>query len=192
MIRPRHFSVWCGSALLAALLFPGQALSAELLDPKPLGKPAMKAYRQILPDGSIVYSDKPVKGARIDETIVVEPPVDGSTWSTDPGTPPKKAPQTTTTPVNRVVSVPQPGQRPSLDDAEAEVTRAEMLLEDARRKKEAGVEPLPGERTGNVNGTTRLNEAYKARQKALAQAVEAAEARLRQSIAERDALKTTR
>lgn len=176
----------CGAAL------PAFSQAAELQEPAPIGKPATKAYRQILPDGRIVYSDKLEKGARVDETIEVDPPVKGNTWSTAPGTPPRIPPQTKPTPVNRVVSIPQPGTQKTADEADAEVSRAEMVLEDARKRQEVGVEPLPGERTGNVSGTTRLNEAYKSRQKSLAEAVDDARASLKKSIEERDALKNAR
>lgn len=180
-------------ALLACCaLMPAVVPAAQLEEPPPIGKPAMKAYRQILPDGRVVYSDKPVKGARIDETIEVDPPINGNTWSTVPGTPPRIPPQTKPTPVNRVATIPQPGKKKTLDDADADVTRAEMLLEEARKRQESGVEPLPGERTGNANGTSRLNEAYKARQQSLAKAVDDAQTALKKSIAEREALKSSR
>lgn len=174
-------------AALAAI-----SAAAELQEPQPIGRPATKAYRQILPDGRIVYSDKLEKGARVDETIEVDPPIKGNTWSTEPGTPPRIAPQSTPTPVNRVGAIPQPGKTKTADEAEAEVARAEMLLEDARKRQEQDVEPLPGERTGNVNGTSRLNEAYRARQQSLAEAVDDARAVLKKSIDQRDALKHSR
>lgn len=180
------------TVLLCWALLPAFGAAAELQEPPPIGKPATKAYRQILPDGRVVYSDKLEKGARVDETIEVDPPIKGNTWSTEPGTPPRIPPQTRPTPVNRVASIPQPGKAKSADEADAEVTRAEMLLEDAKKRQDQGVEPQPGERTGNANGTSRLNEAYKARQRSLAKAVDDARAALKRSIAERDALKNTR
>jgi len=180
-----------GSAFLLALV-PLIADTEELQQPSPLGKPASTVYRQITPDGRVVYSDKPVQGAKIDETITVEPPIEGNAWTTAPGTRPEIPPQTQPTPVNRVGAIPVPGKRKTIDEANAEVVRAEMLLEDARKRREAGVEPLPGERTGTVAGTSRLNDAYKARQQALAQAVSDAETALKKSVAERDALRAGR
>lgn len=176
--------------LLAA--FSAAALSAELEAPKPIGAPATKAYRQIMPDGRIVYSDKRIEGAKIDETIEVDPPVKGNIWSTEPGERPVIPPQTKQTPVERVTSIPGPGKRNTLAEAEAEVNRAEMLLEEARKRQKAGTAPLPGERTGNASGGSRLNDAYKARQKSLAQNADEAEAALKKSIAERDALQNAR
>lgn len=179
------------AALFLLAMSPAVAFPAELATPEPIGAPAMKAYRQIMPDGRIVYSDKLVEGARVDETITVDPPTKGNIWSSETGTPPKIAPQTMQTPVNRVSSIPEPGKRKTPEDADADVIRAEMLLDDAKKRRERGVEPLPGERTGNANGSSRLNDAYKARQKSLAQAVQAAEDALRKSIAQRDALRNT-
>ena len=77
-------------------------------------------------------------------------------------------------------------------EAHANVMKAEMLLEDARKKRQNGVEPLPGERTGNANGSSRLNDQYKARQLSLEQEVAEAEAMLKKTVRERDALQGSR
>lgn len=180
------------AVLFLLAMSPMMAFPEELAAPEPIGEPAMKAYRQVMPDGRIVYSDKLVEGARVDETITVDPPIKGNIWTTEAGTPPKITPQTRQTPVNRVSSIPEPGKRKTPEEAEVDVTRAEMLLDDAKKRREAGVEPQPGERTGNANGSSRLNQAYKTRQNALAQAVDDAAAALRKSIAERDALRNAR
>lgn len=180
------------SVALAVATCPTPAVSADLPAPEPIGKPTMKAYRQILPDGRIVYSDKRIEGAKIDETITVDPPIKGNVWTTESGKRPAIPPQTKKTPVNRVAAIPKPGTQKTLGDANADVTHAEMLLEDAKKRQQAGVEPLPGERTGTVSGKSRLNDAYKVRQQALAQAVADAETTLKKAIAERDALQGKR
>ncbi|HCN88845.1 MAG TPA: hypothetical protein DIT28_06655 [Oxalobacteraceae bacterium] len=146
-------------------------------------------YRQVMPDGRVVYSDKAQKGAKIDHTITIDPPIKGNLWTTESGTKPAIPPQIEETPVNQVSVIPVPGQKKTLADANSDVIRAEMLLEDAKKRQETGVEPLAGERTGNSAGRSRLNEAYAARQKLLARAVVYAEAALKQAIAERDALR---
>ncbi|MGB8433057.1 MAG: hypothetical protein WCE38_02175 [Burkholderiales bacterium] len=48
-------------------------------------------------------------------------------------------------------------------------------------------EPLPGERTGNANGTSRLNDAYWARQAENEAAVKEAKARRTAAVAARNA-----
>ena len=62
--------------------------SAEAAAPEaPAGSPsgAVTVYRQILPDGRVVYTDKPQKGTKIDQAITVEPPIKGNTWATETG-----------------------------------------------------------------------------------------------------------
>lgn len=176
------------AAALVLAFSPALVLAEELSASGPLAEPAAKVYRQILPDGSIVYSDKPIKGAKIDETITPDPQT--NTWTSESGKPPAVPPKVERTPVNKVPSIPEPGKPRTYDDANTDVIRAEMLLEDAKKRQEAGVEPLPGERTGIVSGKSRLNEAYQARQKALADEVAEAEAMLRKAIAERNTLRS--
>lgn len=180
------------AVLILFALFPALSSAEELGAPPPLGKPAETVYRQRMPDGHIVYSDKPVKGGKVDDTISVEPPIKGNLWSTESGKPPAITPQPRHTAVTRVPSIPVPGKRRTLEDATADVIRAEMYLEDAKKRRDAGIEPLPGERTANQGGGTRLNEAYHARQQSLAQKVAEAQAMLKKALAERDALRRAR
>lgn len=149
-------------------------------------------YRQVMPDGRIVYSDKVVKGGKLDQTITIEPPIKGNLWTTESGNRPAIPPQVEPTPIHRVNSIPAPGKKKTNEEATSDVIRAEMLLEDARKRQQAGVEPLPGERTGNAGGGSRLNEAYRARQQTLAKETEDADAALKRAIAERDALRSAR
>lgn len=65
----------------------------------------------------------------------------------------------------------------------AEVIAARKALDEAKHKREEGIEPLPGERLGTVGpsgkkGFTRLGDAYFERQEALEKEVRAAEERL--------------
>src|SRR5258707_6874721 len=63
-----------------------------------------------------------------------------------------------------------------LEAADAAIKEAEQSLKEALERQRAGVEPLPGERLGNVGGqTSRLGPQYFERQRALAP--EVAEAR---------------
>ena len=177
---------------LALLVIAALAAAEELPRPAPIGKPAKEVYRYVMPDGVIVYSDKPVKGGKIDETITVDPPATEPSGASEPRSRPVVPPRSERTPVNRVTTIPVPGKQKTADDANADISRAEMLLEDARKRQEAGVEPLPGERTGIAGGGSRLNDAYQARQRRLADEVAEAEAVLKKAIAERDALGTAR
>jgi hypothetical protein len=184
-------SLFLHAAIAAALACPAAAClaqgdkQAEKSVAEKLPPPATTLYRQVMPDGRVVYSDEPVKGTKIDQTIKVEPPIKGNSWAAESGSRPVAKPRAEPTPV-RKVNTP-PGQKKSFEQASADVVRAEMKLEDARKRQQEGVEPLEGERTGNVNGTSRLNESYQVRQKWLAREVEQAEANLRQAIKVRDA-----
>lgn len=79
----------------------------------------------------------------------------------------------------------------AIDAAVAEVDAAEKALVDAKRRLAEGEEPLPGERTGiaGSGGRSRLNEAYFKRQESLRKTVEAAEKRLAQAHARRNAVR---
>jgi hypothetical protein len=188
-------SLFLHAAIAAALACPAAACLAqgdkqadkqvEKSSADKLPPPATTLYRQVMPDGRVVYSDEPLKGAKIDQTIKVEPPIKGNAWAAESGSRPVAKPRSEPTPV-RKVNTP-PGQKKTFEQASADVVRAEMKLEDAKKRQQEGVEPLEGERTGNVNGTSRLNESYQVRQKWLAREVAQAEANLKQAIKARDA-----
>ncbi len=129
-----------------------------------------RIYRSVMPDGHIIYGDKPAPGAIKAEqvqlpTLNTIPPVQGGS---DTATPP----------------APQP-----LDEANAEIANAQQALDQAKAALEAGREPLPGERIGKVGGDTRLTDAYHARIQALEDAVTAAQQRLDAALAARNSLR---
>lgn len=179
------------AAILAtSFAAPLYAQSSEgVVKPAPSSGGAETIYRQVMPDGRVVYSDRTLPGGRIDHTIKVERPIKGNVWAVESGSNPVAPLRGERTPVKRVAVTPEPAKKRSLDEATAEVIRAEMLLEDAKRQQEAGVEPLPGERIGNAPGETRLNEAYHQRQKLLAKYVSYAEAALNKAIQDRNQIR---
>ena len=69
-------------------------------------------------------------------------------------------------------------QMDALDAANAEIAAADRALKEAQEKQQKAVEPLPGERRGNVDGHSRLTPEYFARQRAAADDVASARARL--------------
>lgn len=75
----------------------------------------------------------------------------------------------------------------TLAAATEEVHAAERNLAAAQASLAAGREPLPGERTGLAHGGSRLNEAYKDRQRGLEAVVADAQTRLDRAIADRNA-----
>jgi hypothetical protein len=180
------------AAAILATSFAAPAYSQSsdgVVKPAPSSGGAETIYRQVMPDGRVVYSDRTLPGARIDHTIKVERPIKGNVWTVESGSNPVAPLRGERTPVKRVAVTPEPAKKRSLDEATAEVIRAEMLLEDAKRQQEAGVEPLPGERIGNAPGETRLSEAYHQRQKLLAKYVSYAEAALSKAIQDRNQIR---
>lgn len=177
-------------AILSAGLTAGPGMvHGQTSTPVAVERVPTTIYRQVLPDGRIVYSDKAPKGARVDHTITVEPPIKGNLWTTESGTRPVVPQQSERTPVQKVGSVPNPGRSKTRDEATSDVIRAEMLLEDARRRQLANAEPTAEERAGASADGARLGDAYGKRQEALAREVADAEAMLKKAVAERNALR---
>lgn len=171
-----------------AAVFATAASAQNVVKSAPPGDSAGIIYRQVMPDGRITYADRALPGGRVDHTIKIDRPIKGNVWTVESGSDPVAPRRTERTPVKRVAVSPVPGNKMSLDEATSEVIRAEMLLEDAKKQQEAGVEPLPGERTGNASGGSRLNEAYYERQKLLAKYVRYAEQALKKAIEDRNKL----
>ena len=175
--------------LIVAGAVATSAFSQDIVDIAAPTSGPTTIYRQVMGDGRIVYSDKAVKDAKIDHTLRVDAPIKGHSWTTESGPRPKIAAQSKPTSIYKVRSIPGANKKDVLDEATANVIRAEMLLEDAKRRQEEGVEPLPGERTGTVSGTSRLNETYEARQKLLVRNVAYFEAALDKATAGLNALR---
>jgi hypothetical protein len=142
---------------------------------------AQTLYKYERPDGTIVYSDAPVKGARLLERLPAVPV---------PAEPVPTAPAQVQAPApardESTAEAPVPSRTEKLDAADTEVRAALQALEVAKARLEQGAEPLPGERTATVFGTTRLNDGYFARQQALQQDLERANARLDEAYRKRN------
>jgi hypothetical protein len=137
---------------LAALLFAFCAASAG----------AQTIYKSIMPDGKIVYGEKPVSGAKKVETIEA---------------PPAKTGVTAATPQEQARAAELRQRQAARTEPAAQAEDAQLALKNAEAAREAGREPLPDERQGLAGGGSRLTEAYFARQKILDAAVEAARQR---------------
>jgi hypothetical protein len=133
---------------------------------------AQTIFKSIMPDGRVIYGEKPVPGAKKVEQFV---------------------PQTGNTGVKTIS--PEEQQRQTQEsaarvkrgeDRRAQIQEAQKALKDAEAAQLAGKEPLPGERTGTAGGASRLEESYFARQQALEAAVVAARKRLDELAAAKD------
>ncbi len=121
-------------------------------------------YKSVMPDGRVVYSEQPQSGARTTEKSMVN--------INDTGM----------KPISRE-AVEGASQRAlqrsrALDEASESVRTAETELRAAEREREAGREPLPGERLGIAGSGTRLLEEYFQRQQMLEDRVDNARKQL--------------
>ena len=139
---------------------------------------AQTVYKSIMPDGSIVYGNGPVKGAAKVEPITVQPPVVTET----PAAPSPEA--------ARRVQEDLRTEDATWAKATQEIRSAEEALTAAKLAQQSGVAPVPGEMIGNAgNSFVRPSEAYFARQQQLADDVKKAQARVDAAIAARSALR---
>lgn len=133
-------------------------------------------YRSVMPDGSIVYGDEPIPGARNAREIDLPPPNIA-------------LPEPVPKPGVAAGAPAKPGVTP-LDTAYEEVIRASAALDAARAALEADRDPLPGEtQLTAIPGRTRHTDAYAARIKGLEDAVVAAHKRLDEALERRNALR---
>ena len=151
------------TALLLAPLLAALALPAE----------AQTIYKFVRPDGRVVYSDRPVPGARLEEELERAPQPDPAAAAAARAREEARA---------KALRESLAERSRSLDQAENDLRDWTRRLDEAKARLEAGREPLPGERTGVVfQGKSRLNEAYWARQDENEAAVAEAEARVAQA-----------
>jgi len=131
---------------------------------------AQSIYKFVRPDGRVVYSDRPVPGARLEEELERAPQPDPAAAAAARARQEERA---------KAVRESTAARSKSLEQANSDLREWSRRLDEARARLEAGREPLPGERTGVVfQGKSRLNEAYWARQDENEAAVAEAEARV--------------
>jgi hypothetical protein len=120
---------------------------------------AQTLYKSTLPDGRVVYGDKP------DPSAVKSEPIKPDTKKI--GVVPPSARETAT--LNELERA-----RIKREGGDSRTRTAEEALKKAEAALEAGKEPLPGERIGTAGGASRLTDDYWKRQKKLEEAVESA------------------
>ena len=113
-------------------------------------------YKSTMPDGSIVYGDKPAPDAvKVEET---RPDI-------------SKGGIGGTTPREQEALKEMEKARAQREAGQDKVQAAEQALRNAEAARTAGKEPLEGERIGTAGGASRLSEAYDERQRRLEEAV---------------------
>lgn len=130
---------------------------------------AQVLYKSTMPDGKVVYGDKPVPGA----VKVEEQKPDTS-----------KAGIQTTQPSDKGTLKRMEQDRLKRERADDQLGAAEKALRDAEEALAKGEEPLPGERTGTAGKGSQLNELYWKRQEKLKKDVERARANLERARAQ--------
>jgi hypothetical protein len=113
---------------------------------------AQTVYKSTMPDGRVIFGDRPEAGAAKVESSEPDTSKRGVQFA-PPGAERK---------VEEMRTTRESGQakEDQLRQAEEAVRQAEVALAN-------GKEPLPGERIGTAGGASRLNDAYWARQKKL-------------------------
>jgi hypothetical protein len=130
-------------------------IAAVLLQPAA----AQVLYKSTMPDGSIVYGDKPAPDAvKVEES---RPDV-------------SKRGIGGTTPREKEVLREMEKSRVQREAEQGKVQAAEQALRNAEAARAAGKEPLEGERIGTAGGASRLSETYYDRQRKLEEAVDMA------------------
>jgi len=128
---------------------------------------ADQVFKSTMPDGSILYGNEPVKGAKKVEKMTPNTQVSG-------------------------VRITTPHQKQDLDQRqsvrqeessrrEGELDQLKSALKQAEEAREAGREPHEGDFVGNARGGMRLNEEYLERQKTLETNVKEARKRLEEA-----------
>ena len=141
---------------------------------------AQAIYKSVQPDGRVVYSDRPAPGASKVERI--DPAQ--ATLSIIPNPRAREEKRDSAEVDQRLLE-----RQIALDRADAEVKAATLAIERAQARLDAGLEPLPGERTGNAGGASRLNDVYQGRLAALQQQLDAAQQRLDAAYAARNSVR---
>ncbi len=144
----------------------------------PMPAAADTVYKYQRPDGEVVYSDVPLRGAKLIGRFELVP------------VPPQGVARGDRSQQSKDLAGERAEQRArALEAADAEIKAADQALRDAQERQQRAVEPLPGERLGNVGGRTRLGPAYFERQRATAAEVDAARARLDEAYRLRNELR---
>ena len=113
---------------------------------------AQKLYKSVMPDGSVVYSDKPPPGAAKVEERGVDTKKAGVL-------PPSKGEKAVLNQMSR--------ERQAREMASERLRKAEIALHDAEVAQQLGKEPQASERLGTASGAQRLTDGYWQRQKTL-------------------------
>lgn len=126
---------------------------------------AQSIYRSVMPDGKIVFGDKPAPGAKETKPVVLRPSNTATPGPTSGGEP--------------------SARQQNLDAATNDTSAAQQNLERARAALQAGREPSAEDRIGTKSGV-RTTDTYDQRVKALEQEVTNAQKQLDEAQSRRN------
>lgn len=154
-------------------------------------------YKQVRPDGSVIYTDTPVAGIKAQKMPQLSEGLQSRPESQMPRGPASRPQMGSSNGVQLPQLPPLPGLSisppvapppppptftPSSTSTDTSaVAQAQAALDKALQAKAAGSEPLEGERTGTAHGGSRLNQEYDKRQQELDAAVAAARDAVKQA-----------
>jgi hypothetical protein len=124
---------------------------------------AQPVYKSTMPDGKVIYAEKPVPGAK--QVATLEPP-------------PAATGMTAVTPAEKARVGQAKSRAAGAATQQSGLDEARRQLQQAEAARENGKEPVAGERLGTAKGGSRLNDTYFDRQKSLDAQVEAARKRV--------------
>lgn len=140
---------------------------------------AQGLYKNVMPDGRIIYSDQPLKGAKQSKALELPPPPTAEQKEAAQ----RRAEQEKRTREELLGRLEE--RRKAGDAADSRVNRARKALEDAQAALDRGREPQVGDMSAIVGGGARPNEAYFRRIADLERAVENAKKELEAAQRER-------
>ena len=138
-------------------ILPLSCVLAAMLNPQLAA--AQVSYKSTMPDGKVIYGDKPVPGAAKVETRNLNTSKAGVVPPSDR---------------EKAVVQQLEADRNTRQLDEDRVRKAEIAVHEAEVALEMGKEPQPNERLGTAGGGSRLTDGYWTRQKNLEAAVELA------------------
>jgi hypothetical protein len=136
------------------------ALSAGILCLFALTAQAQQLYKNVMPDGRVIYSDAPVAGASRSQPMAVPapPPADPQAAQKRAGDEKRQAED---------LEARLEARRKAGEEADARVAKARKALEDAQIALERGRELREGDMIAYVGGGARPSDAYLKRQETL-------------------------
>ena len=124
------------------------------------GAIAQTTYKSTMPDGKIVYGEKPAPGAAKSEPVQIRT----KPMSTGKGNASGRDEESGVAP-QQLKDARTRAQQAEAADADAQ--QWQQTLTKAQQAAREGVEPLPGERIGTAGGASRLTDTYQERQRQL-------------------------